>query len=322
MQLSILKCHGSSNDFILIDETLETNSAITDEKRSDLTQAICRRDSGIGADGVLFYQPSKIADCKMRMFNPDGSEAEMCGNGLRCIGRYCSEQLNQREVSVETMKSVLSVKRGKQIYAGVETFEAEIGPVSKRSDSLPMLVKTDFFKNEIIEELSPTLKFTALSVPNPHIIAVVDNISESQLETSGIRANSSSLFPHGVNVSFVKVLGKNRIFVTTYERGVGITYSCGTAMSASAYVSVLYGLSETGNSVSVYNKGGMVKCDLSGKSDGNIILKGNATFVFEAEIELEKNCRSITKQLKRKVMSAETDAYDALQNYVKSSLKK
>jgi len=320
MKLSILKCHGSGNDFVLIDETMESNGNIPDEKRASLTRAMCNREAGVGADGVLFYQSSETADCKMRMFNPDGGEAEMCGNGLRCIGRYCAERLTRPDVTVETMKSTLAVKGGKPLYAGVETFEAEIGPVSTRPGALPMLVDTDSFAGESIEELSSDLVFTALSVPNPHIVAIVDDIDEPLVERCGVRANHLRLFPSGVNVSLARRLGKNNIFVITYERGVGITYSCGTAMSASAYVSVIHGLSEAEEPISVYNRGGLVECDVKRDPSEHILLKGNATFVFEAEIEVGKDYEEISGQYDKRVRMDEVSAYGAFQDYVESVL--
>ncbi len=321
MKLSILKCHGSGNDFILIDETIAGNDAIQDETRARLTKALCNREDGVGSDGILFYQSTESADCRMRMFNPDGSEAEMCGNGLRCIGRYCSERSMKPAVTVETMKAILPVRRGKQIFAGIETFEAGIGPVSLLPESLPMNVDSGFFIDEIIEDLSSSLKFTAISVPNPHIVTIVSDIDEAFVAQCGDKANHLSLFPKGVNVSFAKPLGENRIFVVTYERGVGITYSCGTAMSASAYVSVLQGISEADQLLSVYNKGGMVECDVSDRK-GNIILKGNATFVYEATIEVKDDCGSIEHQYKSNVRLDEISAYGTLQDYAKSILEK
>jgi len=321
MKLGILKCHGSGNDFILIDETVAGNEAIQDETRAHLTKTLCDREDGIGSDGILFYQPAESADCRMRIFNSDGSEAEMCGNGLRCIGRYCSERLMKPEVTVETMKAILPVRREKQIFAGIETFEAEIGPVSLLQESLPMSVDSGFFIDEIIEDLSNDLKFTAISVPNPHIVTIVTDIDEVFVAQCGDKANHLSLFPKGVNVSFFRPLGENRIFVVTYERGVGVTYSCGTAMSASAYVSMLQGISEADQPISVYNKGGMVECDVSNRK-GNILLKGNATFVYEATIDVKDGCGSIEYQYKSKVRLDEISAYGILQDYAKSILEK
>jgi diaminopimelate epimerase len=321
MKLKILKCHGSSNDFVLIDETLEAQTSLDDLQRVNLTQTICHRHAGIGADGVLFYQSSAMADCKMRMFNPDGGEAEMCGNGLRCIGRYAAERLARNRVTVETMKAVLSVAQGEPVYHGIKTFEAEIGPVSMRPASLPMLVESDDFKHTMIPQLSSELTFTALSVPNPHIVAMVDTVDVSMLEECGVHANKLPLFPNGVNVSFVKNLGANRIFAVTYERGVGITNSCGTAMSASAYVASLSGLSEIGETISVYNKGGMVKCDVKMEPGTNILLKGNATFVYDTEIEIQDDGKEILQKSTVITRTDEVNAYQALQAHAKSVLE-
>ncbi len=322
MKLNILKCHGSGNDFILLDETLENQNQLDDAKRVNLTQTLCDRDKGIGADGILFYQSSTIADCKMRMFNPDGGEAEMCGNGLRCIGRYGAERLMKNPVTVETMKAVLSVTQGEPVYPGIKTFEAEIAPVSMQPASLPMLVNSDAFSNQLISSLSTELTFTALSVPNPHIVAVVDKVDESMLEACGKRANHLPLFPNGVNVSFVRQLGANQIFVMTYERGVGITNACGTAMSASAYVSVLLGLSEADKSIAVYNKGGMVKCDIKRMPSESILLKGNATFVDDMAIDMQDDGAKILAQSTKNRRTAEINAYSALQMHAQSMLEK
>nr|VFK54180.1 MAG: diaminopimelate epimerase [Candidatus Kentron sp. TUN] len=317
MKLSILKCHGSGNDFILIDETAEENNNIQDSNRVDLTRTLCNREAGIGADGVLFYLSSESADCRMRMFNPDGGEAEMCGNGLRCVGRYCLEKSVKQKVSVETMKSILSVKRENQLFDGVETFEAEIGPISFVPSSLPMITDFETFIDKRIDGLSDSLMFTALSVPNPHIITIVDEIDEDIVKQHGIAANNLPVFPNGVNVSFVKLLEQNRIFVVTYERGVGITYSCGTAMSASACVCVLRNLVDSGKPIVVYNKGGIVECSISNVG-ANILLKGNATFVFEATVDVGEDCKSIQGKYEQDVRLDEIDAYGNLQHHAKS----
>lgn len=321
MNLSILKCHGSGNDFILIDETIEPNHNIRDAGRADLTRTLCNRKTGIGADGILFYQPGDSADCKMRMFNPDGGEAEMCGNGLRCIGRYCSEKLMKRKVSVETMKAKLNVERGKEIFDGIETFEAEIGPVSLAPSSLPMIGDYETFIEKPLVEISDRFNFTALSVPNPHIVTIIDEVDESLVKQSGYRANNSPVFPNGINVSFVKLLGQNRIFVVTYERGVGLTDSCGTAMSASAYVSALCNRTDGGKPISVCNKGGLVECDVSDVGT-HIILKGNATFIFDATIDVREDYKSIEKQVEGKRRPDEISAYGNFQDYVKSIIGK
>lgn len=317
MKLRILKCHGSGNDFILIDETNEMNQPIPDNRRSELTRTLCDKKIGVGADGILFYLPSEHADCRMRMFNPDGREAELCGNGLRCLGRYGTEKLMKNVVAVETMKATLLVRRGSQIFEGIETFEAEIGPVSLSPESLPMITDMPTLIDKKLPELSDNLTFTALSVPNPHIITIVHQIDESLVERIGFAANHSIIFPNGVNVSFVKTLGNNRIFVITYERGVGITYSCGTAMSASSVVATLNGIANSNDFIYVFNKGGMVVCDASNIKQ-NVILKGNATFVFDTVLDVSVNFDSINQSYQKEIRAHEIEAYEHLQNYAQS----
>ncbi len=320
MKLNILKCHGSGNDFILIDEVAEGNEIIPEHSRADLSRLLCNRQTGIGADGILFYMPSDIADCQMRMFNPDGSEAEMCGNGLRCIGRYGAEKLMKNSVTVETMKSNLIVSSGKPIFEGIQTFEAEIGPISLTASSLPMLAESETFCNQSIPELSDQLTFTALTIPNPHIVTVVNQIKTDLVNQCGRIANNCSRFPNGVNVSFVQSLGINKIFVMTYERGVGITYSCGTAMSASSYVSVMNHITNPQEPIYIFNKGGMVCCDVPALTQKNhhVVLKGNATFVFETAIEVDEGFKTIEKQYDVKTNHDEINAYANLQNYAQS----
>ncbi len=293
------------------------NRSTPEGDRSAITKLLCDRQTGIGADGILFYLASHVADCQMRMFNPDGSEAEMCGNGLRCIGRYCAERLGKDTVSVETKKAILRVSKGAPIYEGIETFEAEIGPVSLDPTSLPMAVDTPAFVNAYLPELSSILRWTALSVPNPHIITLLDNIDPEQVNQIGRTANGSSTFPNGVNVSFVRDLGENKIFVMTYERGVGITYSCGTAMSASAYVASLHGITAQGQPTQVFNNGGMVICHVPDNT-GNILLKGNATFVFETTVTVSDDLDSIVLPSPWEIRTAEVSAYESLQKYAKS----
>ena len=323
MQLEILKCHGSGNDFILIDATNISNRLCNDERRG-LARTLCNRQKGIGADGILYYQTSSVADCRMRMFNPDGSEAEMCGNGLRCIARYCVGKLKKSIVSIETMKAILTAKHGIPIFDGIETYEVEIGPVSLSTDTLPMIDSGNQFKKTIIGELSPSFEFTAISVPNPHIVTIVDNIDESIVEACGKKSSNSKLFPKGVNVSFVRKLDDNSIFTMTYERGVGITNSCGTAMSASAFVSALSHLVSYKDPIKVFNRGGMVTClvpDPNARNIKSIYLNGNATFEFESAIEVDDIHFGLVQRHDGRIRLSEVEIYADSKKYAQAFIK-
>ncbi len=312
VMIVLLKCHGSGNDFILVDELCEP-LPLDETERVRLVQLVCDRQGPLGSDGVLFFQASDKADCRMRMFNTDGSEAEMCGNGLRCIGRYYLDQHQEtQKVRVETMKAVLAVDNAKPLITNLPTFSAEICPISLDPASLPMAVEAPRFIDRKIAFLGQN--FSALTVPNPHIIALVEELDDEVLSACGAKANDCTLFPKGVNVSFVKVLAEGEIFSATYERGVGLTNACGTAMSASAYITALLKEWPESRPITVYNKGGMVICQKGRTPDGveKIMLSGNATRLFRATIEVGEALNSITDLKQETLFQHEEAAYDAL----------
>ncbi|WP_312098824.1 diaminopimelate epimerase [Niallia sp.] len=258
MNIKITKCHGSGNDFFIIDEISEPYS-FSEEERAKLAIALCNRDSSLGADGILYVMPSQVADARMRVFNADGSEASMCGNGIRCVARYVCELLQVEEAVIETMKANLEVKNEADIYPNIPTYLVEISPVSFKTQDLPLHLDTDTLLNEKIPGLHEDLLFTALAVPNPHLITLAnkDVLDSDVQETLSKYVNGSNeYFPDGVNVSFVSILDKGSIYVRTYERGVGFTNACGTALSASTLVSILNGYNEENSYVDVYNNGG------------------------------------------------------------------
>ena len=310
MKLDLLACHGSGNAFILIDEVSGQNPLIPERKRAKLSRVLCDREHGIGADGILYYRPSDTADRMMRMYNPDGSEAEMCGNGLRCAGRYAIEALQQNSVLIETPQANLKVSQADPLMPGIPAYAAEIGPVSMSTKTLSMRTMNSLWKNRSVPGLPEELLFTALSIPNPHIVTFVEQIDESLVHSIGQRANKLALFAQGVNLSFVKVIDQNTLFVITYERGVGITQACGTAMSASSYVSVQQGHAQATQPIKVYNKGGMVLCGVN-MLEQRVMLQGNATYTARYQVTLDKN--SLIKRQITDTYTTEQQAYVALQ---------
>jgi diaminopimelate epimerase len=323
MRINILKCHGSGNDFILIDEYRNSYN-FTEEERREIAIALCDRNGLIGADGILYFQRSSSADARMRIFNADGSEPEMCGNGIRCIGRYACELLGRDTVTIETMKKDLSMKKREEIYPGVPTYEVVIEPVSFKPESLPINVPGEKLIDGKIEELSANLTFTAVSVPNPHIITIVKDIDERELVLIGEKANSNKdILPRGVNVSFVKIMGGSTIFVQTYERGVGLTNACGTAMSASSLVSCLLGYNKLDKEIKVFNKGGMVKCEVNQSTEDNNTIKliGNGSYVFSCDVDFDFNKPSNSRVYEKTMFNGEIENYEKLVDYVKSEIK-
>ncbi|WP_080845784.1 diaminopimelate epimerase [Cytobacillus gottheilii] len=286
MELNIIKCHGSGNDFFIIDEMAHSYE-LTDQQRSSLAILLCNRETELGADGILFVQMSEHADACMRVFNSDGSEASMCGNGLRCVARYVCEKLSLKEAVIETMKADLQVSVQDDLHDGVPTYMVEISPISFNVKDLPLHIEEKELIQGKLPTLSKELAFTALAVPNPHIISVVNKEqlqSSIQKKLSETVNGPNDLFPDGVNVSFVLPLRKGEIYVRTFERGVGFTNACGTAMSASSLVTCLLDLNQKEEIIQVYNNGGKVRCVVH---EDHIDLIGNASYVFSCYVKVD-----------------------------------
>ncbi|WP_160721109.1 diaminopimelate epimerase [Bacillus sp. USDA818B3_A] len=322
MQIDLIKGHGSGNDFLLIDE-ISNDYVFTEEERANLAKLLCNRDTELGADGILFVMKSSHAAGRMRVFNSDGSEASMCGNGLRLVARYICELRGLDEAVIETMKANLKVSKQDDIYPQVHTYQVEISPVLFELKALPLNLNKPTLFNEKIKELSEELRFTALAVPNPHLISIVET---EQLENNLQKQLSEKvngpnhLFPDGVNVSFVKPLGKDSIYVRTFERGVGFTNACGTAMSASSLVTCLTELNEYEKVIDVYNNGGKVQCVVH-KLDGTytIDLIGNATYLYRASIQVNLGEKTFSN-LSRTNLS-EQATYEKLQEDAQEMIK-
>ncbi|MFT8321573.1 MAG: diaminopimelate epimerase [Bacillus sp. (in: firmicutes)] len=324
MNIKLTKCHGSGNDFLIIDE-ISNPYNFSEKQRALLAQSFCNRETSLGADGILFVLPSNKAHAKMRVFNADGSEASMCGNGIRCVARYVCELLKVEEAVIETMKANLEVKREKEIFPEIPTYLVEISPVSFDVKDLPLHIEQSTLVNEKLPVLNEELTFTAVAVPNPHLISIVnkEQIDSSLQETLSTFVNGpNDLFTDGVNVSFVYILEKGSIYVRTFERGVGFTNACGTAMSASSLVSILNGFNQAGEYIDVYNNGGKVRCFVH-ETDGKyrIDLIGNATYVYQAEVEVELDKSSNFTVLKKEVLEEEAAQYAKLQQNAQQYLQ-
>jgi diaminopimelate epimerase len=314
VQIELIKGHGSGNDFLLIDE-ISNDYMFSEEDRANLAKVLCNRDSELGADGILFIMKSEQADGRMRVFNADGSEASMCGNGLRLVARYICELQGINQAVIETMKANLKVRRQEDIYPQVHTYQVQISPVLFELKALPLNLNKPTLFNERIKELSDDLRFTAVAVPNPHLIAMVESEqlkNNLQKQLSEKVNGPNDLFPDGVNVSFVKPLERGSIYVRTFERGVGFTNACGTAMSASSLVTCLTDLNDYEKVINVYNNGGKVQCVVHKIEDTYTIdLIGNATYLYHAKIQLTLNEKTFSVSSRTNFTEQET--YEKLQ---------
>jgi diaminopimelate epimerase len=284
MRVNFIKCHGSGNDFPLIDAR---DGRIAETDWAPLARALADRAGPVGGDGILALVPGREgAAFGMRMFNSDGSEAETCLNGLRCVARAGFEALGIDRAIVSLKTSVADVARAPDIAPGVWTVAETAGPATLDVTQWPMLVEED----EVIERPIPLLAshrpFTAVAIPNPHLIAFVDAVDEAELVAVGLACEAAPAWlPNRANVSFVEVRGPDALFVRTHERGVGLTDSCGSAMAASTYAACLTGRVAFDREVTVFNRGGRVRARAG--EDAMVTLHGNATWEWEGEVAVD-----------------------------------
>ncbi len=279
IEFEIVKCHGSGNDFIMIDTTLDTTLQSVDW--SAFARLACDREHGIGSDGLLLVVRYDDGVYGMDMLNPDGTHAEMCGNGIRCVARLAAERGYLSSGVLRSGGRDYPIAKCEPLSEGVEAFSVDI-PIRRWSNDFSFFTAGESFVGRVIEPLSGELRFTALNLGNPHIVAAVEHIDMELLQSLGQQViQHRELFPHGVNVSLYERRASDQIFVATYERGAGITLSCGTAMTASATAAALLRLVEPGCRIDVRNRGGKVYCTTQ-LCDSKITtrLEGNATFVW------------------------------------------
>jgi diaminopimelate epimerase len=263
--MKFIKMHGLGNDFIVIDSRSEQLEGID---LSQLAVKLCDRHYGIGADGLLLASPSNSADVKMRIFNPDGSEAEMCGNGIRCFAKYIYETLDKKKelISVETLAGIIlpSILEYKGRTAVVEV---DMG--------IPKGIK-----NEELKVDGSSYNATLVSFGNPHCVIFVDDLSKVVIDEIGPKIETDKMFPNRTNVEFVQVVSRKEAVLKVWERGAGETLACGTGACASAIAGISTGKLE--KDVLIRLPGGSL--DIEWQEDKHVILRGPAETVFEGNI--------------------------------------
>lgn len=271
------KLQATGNDFIFIDADEEHNW-------SPLAKAMCHRHLGIGADGLIVLLPSKVADLRMRLYNPDGSEAEACGNGLRCLARYAIVRglVDARELVVETLGGVRKVRP----YGNL--IQVDMGKPKFKADEIPMLIEEelDIILDYPIIVQGKKLLLTCLSMGNPHAVCFLDEpIANFPLAELGPVMENHPLFPDRINFEVANVLSRKptekleKIEARVWERGVGETLSCGTGACAVAVVARLH--DRVAGDVDIILPGGVLTVDWDGV--GEVMLRGPAEMVFQGE---------------------------------------
>jgi len=259
------KMHGLGNDYLYIYGDVPGNAGELSKKLSD-------RHFGAGSDGLIFISPSDIADFKMRIFNADGSEAKMCGNGIRCVGKFVYDKgyTDKKRLEIETLSGIKYLEL--QLCGGmVKTVSVNMGEAKPSED---IAINVD----------GGQVMLTPVSVGNPHAVIFVDDIKTAPLTTLGPKIERHAAFPDGVNVEFVEVLSRNELRMRVWERGSGVTMACGTGACASAMAAVTKKYCDYGAPISVHLDGGTLKIQIN--SDNTVTMTGPAETVYEGEIAL------------------------------------
>lgn len=275
--IKFTKMHGLGNDYVYIDAI---NQKI--ENESSLAKFVSNRHFGIGSDGLILICKSDIADFQMRMFNSDGSEAEMCGNGIRCVGKFVYDKglTDKTTVKIETLAGiktlVLNTKDGK-----VETARVDMGEPILEAEKIPVISKEQPVKNLELEAENKKFKFTCVSMGNPHAITIVENTKEFDVEKYGKILEVDKAFPKKANIEFAQIIDKENIKMRVWERGAGETLACGTGACATAVACNLNGL--TDRKVNIELLGGTLNIEWNEK-DNHVYMTGPAVTVFDGEL--------------------------------------
>ncbi|MBQ8525797.1 MAG: diaminopimelate epimerase [Clostridia bacterium] len=259
------KMHGLGNDYLYVYGEVPEDIA-------ELSVKLSERHFGAGSDGLIYISPSEIADFKMRIFNADGSEAKMCGNGIRCVGKYVYDKgyTDKKHLKIETLSGIktldLNVSKGKVKTVSVGMGKAEV------SENLQL----DIHGESII--------CTPVSVGNPHVVNFVENIERTPLMTLGPKLEHHSAFPDGVNVEFVGVVDEKTLRMRVWERGSGVTMACGTGACAATAAAIKHGYCSFDEEISVVLDGGTLKIRIA--PDYAVTMTGPAEMIYEGETVL------------------------------------
>jgi diaminopimelate epimerase len=278
-----VKYQGCGNDFILKDEM--EGPKTPDSDRSRLARKLCDRHFKVGADGVIFVERAKGVDASMRLFEPAGNEADMCGNGIRCVAAYLMAKLGKSEVDILTRDGVKRIVRKNGQYT------VDMGPVRTSRRDLKQYITdkgdlTDSMMDLSIRIHKRVLRGSLVNSGEPHFVVRTSNLEDEDVRAIGDAVNEDTRrFPKGVNIDFVQVMGPHRIRIRTYERGVyDETLACGTGATASAAVALLLGWVKPGP-VDVHVRGGRLKIEIS--EDGTALMTGPAVAEYSGELTAE-----------------------------------
>ena len=277
--MKFTKMHGIGNDYVYVNCFKETV-----EHPSEAAIKVSDRHFGIGSDGLILIKPSEVADGKMEMYNADGSQGAMCGNGIRCVAKYMYDYgiTDKTSISVETKSGIkyldLTIKDGK-----VDTVKVNMGTPILKAVDIPVHSEKEQVIDEPVMVDGKEWKITCVSMGNPHAITYIDDVKNLEIEKIGPKFENHEIFPDRVNTEFVHVIDRNTVEMRVWERGSGETLACGTGACAVAVSSILNGLTE--EEVTVKLLGGDLKIFWD-RTENKVYMTGSATTVFDGEISL------------------------------------
>lgn len=277
--MKFTKMHGAGNDYVYINGFEEQV-----DDPAGLAQRVSSRQFGIGSDGLILILPSAVADVRMRMFNLDGSESEMCGNGIRCVAKYAYDHglVDSLEISVETAAGILSLTLFTGSSGLVERVRVNMGKPKLTRGEIPMAGPVTETAVAVPIELAGTsYELTAVSMGNPHAVVFVDDVETFPVAEIGVLIENHEWFPERVNVEFVQVVSSGEVIQRTWERGSGETLACGTGASAVTVAGVLTG--RTGRKIVNHLRGGDL--ELEWIEDGAVMMTGPAVEVFSGDYD-------------------------------------
>lgn len=273
--------HGIGNDYIYVNCFEETVS-----EPEKVSVVLSDRHKGIGSDGLVLIMPSDKADFRMRIFNADGSEAMMCGNATRCIGKYVYDTglTDKTDITLETNSGIKYLK----LYLKddkVDSVTVDMGKAVLVPGDIPVNSDKERFISEPVEVCGRTWKITSVSMGNPHAVIFTEGVAELDLEKIGPCFENHSLFPNRVNTEFAEVIDSHTLNMRVWERGSGETFACGTGTCATVVAAVLNGICRYDEEVLVHLRGGDLR--ITYKSDGTVLMTGPAEYVFEGTVSDE-----------------------------------
>lgn len=279
--MKFTKMHGIGNDYVYVNCLGEKI-----ENPTEVAKFVSNRHYGIGSDGLILIKESDKADFRMDMYNADGSRSEMCGNGIRCVGKYVYDYglTDKTTITIETLAGIkileLLIKDNK-----VEKVKVDMGTPELKSELIPVIFPKDKVINETVVVGDKEYKITCVSMGNPHAVTFIDDVKGLDIEKIGPLFENNEMFPNRVNTEFARVIDRNTVEMRVWERGSGETLACGTGTCATVVASELNGL--TDNEVTVHLLGGDLLIEWD-RNKNTVYMTGEATTVFEGEIDLDK----------------------------------